>query len=384
MKKTNKYVIREQNEATVLKTIIDHQEISRAEIATMIHLNKASVSSITKALLENQLVQEVGIGDASSVGGRKPILLKFNGQAGLALALDIGYNYITGMLTYLDGTKIHSVSHKQISIAAENIIETIDLIVQELTANKPTTYYGIIGMSLAIHGIVHDNQIRFTPYYNLADFDLVSILEERYDYPVILENEANLTALGEYCFSSTYDNVISISVHSGIGAGIVLNGRLHTGEHGQAGEIGHTIFMPEGKPCPCGNHGCLEQYASNKIMFESFAQEKHLPWANSDLLTQAYKEGDPLAKELLHENTRLLAIGINNLTMLFDPQVIVINSSVYRKAPELVVELQQHLHSSFLTNIHIQTGTLRDLATLYGGVALTTSKFLNIPQLKLR
>ena len=85
----NKLDIREQNEATVLKAIIENKNISRANISTLTNLNKASVSQIIKNLIENDIVEEVGIGNASSMGGRKPIQLHFNGRCGLALAFDV-------------------------------------------------------------------------------------------------------------------------------------------------------------------------------------------------------------------------------------------------------------------------------------------------------
>ncbi|MBS7941264.1 ROK family protein, partial [Streptococcus suis] len=85
------------------------------------------------------------------------------------------------------------------------------------------------------------NHIRFTPSYDLKDFPLKKELEKRFYFPIYLENEANLSALGEFTFSQSRDNLISISIHSGIGAGIIQDKRLQTGAYGQAGEIGHTI-----------------------------------------------------------------------------------------------------------------------------------------------
>lgn len=380
----SKYIIREQNEATVLKAIIDIEGISRAQIAQRTHLNKASVSSIIKTLIEHHLVFETGIGDTSAVGGRKPILLKFNGEAGVGIAIDIGYNYITAILTFINGKKIASVSYENLHIQQLNILEYIDQIVQQFVAESPQTPHGIIGLSLAIHGIVFNNHISFTPYYDLDQMNLADELEKRYDFPVLLENEANLTALAEYCFSKQYTSVVAISVHSGIGAGIVINGQLHTGSQGRAGEIGHSILVPNGKPCPCGNNGCLEQYASNKVLFEKFAREKKIPIAASKNLTSALKVHDPTAEKLIAENISLMAICINNVATMYNPEVIFLNNSVYRKNPELIVQLKKQLKSFLLTDIQLKSGTFNDLATLYGGIALTAMNFLNIKELSMK
>lgn len=379
----SKYVIREQNESTVLKTIIDHPGISRAKAATLTHLNKASVSSITKTLLDNQLIIETGIGKSSSQGGRKPIQLTFKEKAGISVAFDIGYNYLTGLMTYLNGEKIAVIAKKN-TISKDTILQELDTVFQQLKAQEPPTFHGIVGISVAIHGIVSQNQIKFTPYYDLDKIDLKKALEEKYNLPIFIENEANLTAIGEYCFSTTEQNVASVSIHSGIGAGLVIKGKLYTGVEGQAGEIGHSILVPHGHPCPCGNHGCLEQYASNKVLFEHYAQKKKLAEVNSDTLTKALLENDPIAKKLVKENTELLAIGINNLATTFSPDIIYLNSSLYRKNPFLIEELKKELKSFLVQEITVTNGTLKDLATLYGGVALSTMNFLNISTLHFK
>lgn len=379
----NKYLIREQNESVVLKTIIEQEPISRAETAARTGLNKASVSSITKSLIENYLVHEVGTGDTGSSGGRRPIMLQFNGHCALGIALDIGSDYIAAVLSYLNGEIVHSLIHKKLSIHKDNILSMTDEIVHSFEQMAPKTPHGIVGLAVAIHGIVCENEIRFTPYYNLAATNLAEIMQNRYHYPVILENEANLTAIGEYSFSSASDNIISISVHSGIGAGIVLGGSLQTGQHGQAGEIGHSILVPHGNICPCGNHGCLEQYASNKVLYERFAAKKGLSMVNSDILSAAYQQNDDFACELLHENTEFLAIGINNITTFFDPQMVIINSSIYRKNPNLISLLSQNITSSFANKIIVQNSILAEQAPLYGGIAWIAMNFLNISNVKL-
>ncbi|HAT4801695.1 TPA: winged helix-turn-helix transcriptional regulator, partial [Clostridioides difficile] len=105
---TDKYTIREMNERLVLEQIIKNGPISRASIASTIGLNKATISAITKKLIDESLVHEIGIGNSTHSGGRKPILLVFNKCAGISLSMDIGYDYIFSSLSYLDGTIINS------------------------------------------------------------------------------------------------------------------------------------------------------------------------------------------------------------------------------------------------------------------------------------
>ncbi len=379
---SSKYTIRESNQATLLKTIIDKKEVFRAELAVITGLNKASVSDITKKLLADQLIVQTRIGDASTSGGRKPIMLTFNRQAATALSFDIGYNYLEGMLSYIDGTSIATVEKERIRVDATNILSLLQTMISELKQHEPMTPYGIVGMTIGIHGAILDEQPFFTPYYDLDTIDLKQQLMTHYPFPIFIHNEANLAALGEYTFSSSLQNLISISSHSGIGCGIVENGSLKIGKHGKSGEIGHTILYPDGKPCPCGNHGCLEQYASTKVIYEEFADQKNLEYVNSDILAAYAKQSDPDAFALIKKNAELLSIGVNNISMMYDPDIIVINSPLYRKLPTMIDYINEALNSRFTKEIIVRNTLLGDKAILFGGVAVVAQHFLKIRKLK--
>ena len=377
-----KYTIREQNEALILQKIIDEHTISRASLSTLTNLNKASVSSITKKLLDEQLISEVGIGVSSNIGGRKPILLEFNGLSALSLSLDIGTDYIEGILSFIDGKIIKKIKHRKMVISNEKIIVLIKSIIKDLLEIEPETPHGIVGLSIAIHGTVNNNNIIFTPNYSLDKIDLLKLLEEQYNFPIFIENEANLAALGEYAFSSKSNNLISISIHSGIGAGIVENGLLKQGKHGNAGEIGHSILYPNGKLCPCGNHGCLEQYISNNVLYKEIESILSLENLTSEDIQYHYNQGNQEVITILEENINLLSVGINNLSVLFDPDLVIINSSVYQKIPSLLDKLQQKMVSNFSKDIILQNSPLQNNATLLGGTIKVAQNFLNIDNLK--
>lgn len=379
---STKYTIREHNEARILQEIITKKQISRADLANRVGLNKASVSAITKQLLDDGLITETGIGDASQAGGRKPILLTFAPHCGVVIAVDLGANYAEGLLSYPDGEVIATVERKRQKVTSENAVPLILAIVAEVKQHLPQTRHGIVGMTVAVHGLVHEQQIGFAPYYDLTRLPLAPLLEERLGFPVILQNEANLAALGEYTYASASDNLISISVHSGVGAGVVVNGQLDTGAHGQIGEIGHTILYPSGTPCPCGNHGCLEQYVSNTVIYREATALVAGEINNSEQLAVAWQQHPELLAPLLKEKARLLAIGINNLVMLQDPELVVINSSVYRKLPWLIAEVQQGINSRFAEQVKIRNTRLAEQAVLIGGIASTARQFLKVSDLQ--
>lgn len=379
--KINKLHIREQNEALVLKGIIDHKNISRAELSSLTGLNKASVSSITKTLLEDNLISETGIGPASNQGGRKPIMLQFNPQAATIVSIDLGVDYIKGILTYLDGAEIQYIERKRLTVNANSVLAIVEEMIDSLKKDHTNKFNKIIGMSIGIHGVVQENQINFTPYYDLDTIDLYQELKKNHDFPIFIENEANLAALGEYTFSDYAENIVSLSIHSGIGAGIVKSGILQKGKHGEAGEIGHSILFPSGEICPCGNKGCLERYASSSVLYNLVSNIKNIPFVDSSVIAEVSQDID--VNKLLQKNAYFLSIGINNIATIYDPEIVIINSSVYQKLPYLLQEVQMHLESQFSKNIVVQTSSLADKATLYGGISLCCQTFLNIQQLKM-
>jgi len=383
----DKYAIRELNETIVLEHIINHGSLSRAEIASRTGLNKATVSEIVKKLIESELVNEIGIGESTTSGGRRPILLELNKNAGFALSFDIGHNYIATMLHFLNGEIMSEHIIRDTEISKDNILSKIESVVFGYQQNLPQTRYGIIGITIAVHGVVYNNEIVFTTYYDLEGLNIAEKLNERLGIPIFLENEANLSAIAENTYTSNdkeYKNLISISIHSGIGAGIILDGELYTGENGYSGEIGHKILFPDGKPCPCGNRGCLEQYCSEKAILESFSGQKQLTYHTITQLSISYRNQEHTAIELIDHAAKYLAIGINNVTTAFSPGVIYLNSRITREVPDFIEKIKGNLTSFLNDDVELLNSKLGDKAILLGASVVSIRNFLRIKSLKFR
>ena len=277
---------------------------------------------------------------------------------------------------------LYEAEIKGIKVSAENALSHITELVEKLMQHAEETPHGIIGLCVAIHGLVDQEEIVFTPNYTLQS-DLKVQLEDVYPFYVHLENEANLAALGEYTFGSSSDSVVSLSIHTGIGAGIVENGKLRTGKTGKAGEIGHSILYPDGRKCPCGHEGCLEQYASHQAIYSELEQMLALPDINSSLVIERYKKGDPVIQKTLRTNAHYLSIAVNNLAVIYEPDLVVINSSIYSQIPELISILKGDLKGKFSCDTRVISSSLKRKATLFGGVAKSTQNFLNIQNLKM-
>ena len=379
----NRPTMREQNENLIIEYIANHKPSSRMEISDKIGLNKASVSEIVKNLLNRHFIEEIGSGESTVQGGRRPIMLQLNKKAGFVLSIDLGYNYIDILGCYLNGESWERKLYPFRDISRSSIVSDLKSIITDFMKHAPETVYGLTGITVAIHGMVFENAIYFTPYYDLQDLPIAEALSEHFDVPVFLENEANLLALADHACTDTLHNIISVSVHSGVGAGIILDDQLYRGEKGLSGEIGHMVVVPNGLSCPCGNHGCLEQYCSEKVLLDHYRHRTGNAEAIIPDICHAYHNGEQPAVQLIHEMIQYMAIAMNNIAMLYNPETIFINSEVSRLIPSFTDKIQQQLSSFIAEKVKVRQSVLGEKAILFGGAALATMNFLNISRMRL-
>jgi len=251
-------------------------------------------------------------------------------------------------------------------------------VVRDFSAGMKETPFGIIGVTISIHGIVDKNQIAFTPYFDLDKIDLVARLEEKLDLPIHIENEANLSALAEAAFDTEHKNIISFSAHTGIGAGIILDGQLYRGHRGRSGEVGHTVLYPNGISCPCGNQGCLEQYCSTRALVRKFQQLKGDDSLTFDDLIDAYHQKEAATLNMILQFAKDFGIGLMNVIGNYDPEVVYINAEILEEIPELISLLTQHLNMTIYKNVELKQSALGRKASLYGATVMNLKTFLHV------
>lgn len=375
----SKELIRDINTKLVLETIINNTAISRASIAKYLGLTKATISAIVQELINKKLVIEIGSDDTNL--GRKPILLSINKKAGYVLCIDIGVDTISALRSDLIG---EDCSLKQIKTPknVSNIISVLIDLIESMKLPKNTPY-DLVGITLGIHGVVANNQVSFAPYYNLAGINLAESLEQHFNAPVFLENEANLSVIGENTFQYDYENIANISVHSGIGLGIIINRQLYTGYNGRAGEFGHTIIEIDGKQCPCGNKGCLEQYVSERNLLNEFAKAKGLEEATFDQFRIAYEKKDSDAVNIMNSFIKYMSVCVNNILNAYNPDIVIINSSFTIFFPHITEKIEAALTSRMNSFIRIVPSVLQDTSILLGGICVAIKGFLGVDVLKL-
>lgn len=375
----SKELIRDINTKLVLETIINNTAISRAAIAKYLGLTKATISAIVQELINKKLVIEIGSDDTNL--GRKPILLSINKKAGYVLCIDIGVDTISALRSDLIG---EDCSLKQIKTPknVSNIISVLIDLIESMKLPKNTPY-DLVGITLGIHGVVANNQVSFAPYYNLSGINLAESLEQHFNAPVYLENEANLSVIGENTFQYDYENIANISVHSGIGLGIIINRQLYTGYNGRAGEFGHTIIEIDGRQCPCGNKGCLEQYVSERNLLNEFAKAKGLEEATFDHFRIAYERKDSDAVNIMNSFIKYMSVCVNNILNAYNPDIVIINSSFTIFFPHITEKIEDALTSRMNSFIRIVPSVLQDTSILLGGICVAIKGFLGVDVLKL-
>lgn len=375
----SKELIRDINTNLVLETIINNTAISRAAIAKHLGLTKATISAIVQELINKKLVIEIGSDDTSL--GRKPILLSLHKKAGYVICIDMGVDTISALVSDLLG---EDCSLKQIKTPknTSNIVEVLIELIESMKLPKDTPY-NLVGITLGIHGVIANNQVSFAPYYNLSGINISEGLEQHFNTPVYLENEANLSVIGEKTFQYDYANIANISVHSGIGLGIIVNHQLYTGYNGRAGEFGHTIIEIDGRQCPCGNKGCFEQYASERSLLREFAALKGSDEMSFEDFRAAFEANDPDAEKIMDDFIKYMSIGINNILNAYNPDIVVINSSFTIYFPHITEKIEAALTSRMNSYIRIVPSVLQDTSILLGGICVAIKGFLGIDMLKL-
>lgn len=374
----SKELIRDMNSKLVLETIMNTSAISRAAISKQLGLTKATISAIVNDLINAKLVIEIGSDD--TLLGRKPILLNFNKKAGYAISIDIGANMLSALATDLQG---NTKSYKQIKTPPEyGLIASLTELIEVIEKEQTDMPYGLIGITLGIHGVTKENQVVFTPYYDLSSMNLAENLSGYFSVPVYLENEANLSALGELTYlSQQYSNIANISIHTGVGLGLIIDHKLYSGTGGYAGELGHTIIEVDGRECPCGNKGCLEQYTSERAILKEYAKAINESKVTFESFAKDYRSNNETALKAAHDFIKYMAVCINNLLNIYNPEVVIINSAFTIEFPEFTERISNALHSKMNDRVPIVNSMLKDNSILIGGICVAVKNFLGIDKI---
>ncbi len=273
--------------------------------------------------------------------------------------IDIGGTKIAIALENLSGEKIAARRlPTQVEIGAYAIIETVFQAITEMLEENQAE---LVAVGIGCPSPLDVEKGLVMSPSNLRDWDnfpIVELFRERFKVPVALDNDANAAALGEYVYGAGrgYKNIFYVTVSTGIGGGIILNGEILHGVSGDAGEIGHTIVQPDGIRCNCGSIGCLETICAG-VHIARRARERltkgepslmnemagNINQVTAKTVIEAVRRGDKLAVEIWNETCRFLAVGIANVVSILAPEAVIIGGGISAAGDLLFVPLRRLL-----------------------------------------
>ncbi|HKY55992.1 MAG TPA: ROK family transcriptional regulator, partial [Anaerolineales bacterium] len=337
--------LRQINLSTVLTHLRQNAPISRASLAEITGLNRATITRLVRELIEHGFVRETGF--QSVRAGRPSILLQLDPDAGCIIGAEIEVKFGSIILTDLAA---HVLWRQEVDFGdsdeQDTILNSTAQLVRLAYSQAKETNRHILGLGMSLPGLVDVSRgvLLFAPNLGWNDVPIQQWLQKEFDFPIYVDNKANMAALAESYFGSARDSeyVLYINITAGVGAGIVLNQRIITGASGLAGEVGHMTINPDGPKCNCGSYGCWETYVSALAVFrrvrESIlaGEESQLAEIVRDgferitipLMVEAARKGDRVALAALEETGFYLGVGLANLINALNPQKVVLGGYV--------------------------------------------------------
>ncbi|MEO6714645.1 MAG: ROK family transcriptional regulator [Mycobacteriales bacterium] len=335
----------------LLRLLRDGVPRTRSELATITGVARSTIAIRVDQLMSAGLLAPVG--DAASTGGRPSARFTFNVGARVVLAADLGASHGRVALTDLAG-QVLAEQRTDFSIAEgpEACLGWVAEAGRELLASAHRQSRELVGIGLGLPGPVEHLSGRpinppIMPGWD--GFDVAGWLRERFEVPVLVDNDVNIMALGEH-FSEwrTSEHLLFIKVATGIGAGLVSEGRLHRGAQGAAGDLGH-VRVPDGADaqCRCGNTGCLEAVASGSALAGRL-RDKGIAAADSRAVVALARGGSIEALSLVRQAGRDLGAVLATCVSILNPSIIVIGGSLSDAGEHLLAGVREVVYSRSL------------------------------------
>ncbi len=354
-------MLRKNNMLEILKVIKKNRLITKPEIAHQTMLTTVTVNTLVSELVRKNIVVEEGF--ANSIGGRKPVLYRFNNDAYNIIGINLKLNMLTVDLFDMSATKVAKgiVAHIKEGQSVENtialIVRSINTVLAGMTEESPK----IIGIGITLPGRVDYESglvCHLTNLTSWVNIPLKRIIEEETGIPTYIERDTNshIAYLKWLDITENRPNVVYCSIGEGIGSAVLIDGSVYHGDHGLAGEVGHTTLNPEGPRCNCGNNGCVEVYTSNKAVIDNylgFASEAGTPDNELletlkgdydeadvvDMLAQRALDGNEAAKKTFSKVSTYICSLIVNIINSYNPSMIILECRWMRIARKYFNEI---------------------------------------------
>jgi predicted NBD/HSP70 family sugar kinase len=381
--------VREHNLALVLRYLASSpRPISRADVAAATGLTRATVSALVEDLIGGRLLSEVE--PTPRAGAGRPangLRLAADGPAGLGLEINVDY-LAAGVVDLTGEVRHHAVRQgDQRPHRPDQVLDATAQLAAEAVDAAAAQGLRVAGAALAVPGLVSGGVIHWAPNLGWRE---VPVPDRLAGLPVRLDNEANLAALGEQQLSRNTD-FIYISGEIGIGAGIVLDGRLFRGARGFSGEIGHMTIRPDGPDCRCGARGCLEQYAGQESILKALAGGDSGTLhrlaaggaATAESIAEMARAGDPGVLWALRDAGTALGVAAAGVVNLLDLDTVVLGGIYAPVAPWLQDHVEEQIRLRAVTAgwapVTVRASLLGPRATVVGAAGSVVRAIYDAP-----
>ncbi|MFD1608227.1 ROK family transcriptional regulator [Oceanobacillus luteolus] len=348
------------NKRKVLHYIQNNEGHSRSDIASALKISKPTVSNIVDELLEEGWIREKESEKASSSGGRKPFQISFNENATYIVGIDIGGTSVEIAILNLSGDVLGKTNLDTQANVDNDLIKQIADRVHHLLDESEFEMKQIMGVGIGVPGITDvDNGIVLdAPTVNWRDVPLKAEMEKLLHCPVYVDNDVNVAALGEWWKGAgkTDDNFLMITLGSGVGCGLIINGDLYRGATYAAGEIGYMVTDKNAAEKEYDQtfpgYGFLDSHVGGPSITKRMlrhlgeAEEKTEEWSAEKIFEMAM-DGDATAKKVIEDFLSHLSYGLINVITIINPQQVILGGGVSRSLdhflPHIIETIQKHL-----------------------------------------
>jgi predicted NBD/HSP70 family sugar kinase len=369
---------RELNRLRVVDALRRAGTASRSDLARMTGISRTTVATLVSDLQARGLIVEQADGRSEPSGrGRPPVLLRLDAAAGSALGIDFGHSHVRVAVADLSSAVLaERYVELDVDGAPHDALDAAADLAHGVLLEAGVDRGRVIGAGMALSAPIdrHEGVVGSTVLPSWAGIQAGEELSRRLEIPVELDNDANLGALAEVSFGAGrgFSDVLYVMLSAGIGAGLVLGGRLYHGATGIAGELGHIQVRPEGTVCRCGSRGCLETVAATGVLL-SLLRPTHGEVTLHRLL-ELTAAGDLPARRVVSDAGRAVGRAVADLCNLLNPAAVIVGGELSLAGGALLDGVREEIDRYALPGIakavEVRAGVLGERAEVLGALAV--------------
>ncbi|SFB46636.1 Sugar kinase of the NBD/HSP70 family, may contain an N-terminal HTH domain [Nocardioides alpinus] len=382
-------VVRRHNLGLLLECLHLEGPASRSELGATTGLSRSTVADLVHELVRSGLVVEDGVSPSSGPGRPSPIV-RLRGSAAVAVVVELGVDAVSAAVIGLGGDVVdhRSVQLAGMRVSPEDTVRQVADLVRGMDIGP--THPRAVGLGVAVPGLVRraDGFVHVAPNLGWKDVALGGLLAEAFDVPldrVRVGNEADLGAVGEHRRGAGRGcgHLVFISGEVGIGAGLIIGGQPMLGAAGYAGEAGHMLVNPDGRPCTCGSSGCWETEVGESALLRAAGVRDVRGLAAVDAVLTRVMAGDAAATAAVAEIGHWLGVGVGNITNLLNPEVVVLGGILQPLFPFVREPMLDAMHARCLgpvsQPVRVVPSALGTSAQLHGAAEVVLASVLADP-----